>query len=676
MTSQTSRFHRFNFRFSCSYIHTCLLGVLVVSWNSALAQVPPSAELVFADDLLESDGSTVMMRGPLHEAYAEQFSENPTPGDVVGKEPPESINEQPPAFQPEGERIQWITGYWGWDVELQDYIWVTGIWRNVPPGQQWIPGYWTSVGDGWQWISGFWMAVETEELLYLPMPPKSIDQGPSSPAPGDDFFWLSGSWQYNQGQYLWQAGHWAQGFDEWIWVPSRYVWTPSGCIYRTGYWDYGIVQRGTVFCPVVFANGYTQQPFTPNYTVEVGPLLLANLFVAPGFHHYYYGNYQAYQGKQNLYPWVNYYQRARGFDPLYSYYAYQQRNSNWIRQISRIEHQIVTDSTFQSQPTVAGQLRAMRNLQGQQASLALRAAPLSALASHSDKNFDTPFNFKSVGDKLTQQVKAAIQPVREISQERSKLERVQPGENAARSRAGTDLQIQSNQPIKQLTLRAQANDQLHVATPAKIEKALIGERAGRVSEERRSDLKNPLPTNSNKNNNSPGNSLDNIPGTNRAKDFNDAFRPNDSSRLDNSKLGNPHLDRLDNRMDQNPIGPDEINALRRMQRSNGGESTSKNGQSNPTPALGSRVLPPRPLPQQTINAAPNPENVQPIGPSLQQPLGPRNQIPQPAGGNLGLGGQPPAGNGARLQPDRGGKSDKDEKPEKSEKAEKPRRGNK
>ncbi len=613
----------------------CLLGVFVLSWNSALAQVPPSAELVFTDDVLESDGSTVMMRGPLHEAYAEQFSENPTAGDVVGKEPPESINEQPPAFQPEGERIQWIPGYWGWDVEMQDFIWVTGIWRNVPPGQQWIPGYWTSVGDGWQWISGFWTAVETEELLYLPMPPNSIDQGPSSPAPGDDFFWISGSWQYNQGQYLWQAGHWAQGFDEWIWVPSRYVWTPSGCIYRTGYWDYGIVQRGTVFCPVVFENGYSQQPFTPNYTVEVGPLLLANLFVAPGFNHYYYGNYQAYQGKQDLYPWVNYYQRARGFDPLYAYYAYQQRNSNWIRQISRIEHQIVTDSSFQSQPTVAGQVRAMRSLQGQQASLALRAAPLSMLASHSDENFVTPFNFKSVGDKLTQQVKAAIQPVREFSQERSKLERVQPGENAAQIKAGTNLQIQSNQPIKQFTLRAQANDQLHVATPAKIEKALIGERAGQVS--------------------------------------NNVFRPNDSSRPDKSKLGNPHLDRLDKRMDQNPIGPDEINALRRMQRSNGGESTSKNGQSNPSPALGTRVLPPRPLPQQTINPAPNPEKVQPTGPSLQQPLGPRNQNPQPAGGNLGLGGQPPGGNGARPQPERGGKSDKDDKPDK---ADKPKKGNK
>ena len=62
--------------------------------------------------------------------------------------------------------------------------------------------------------------------------------------------------------------------------------------------------------------------------------------------------------------------------------------------------------------------------------------------------------------------------------------------------------------------------------------------------------------------------------------------------------------------------------------------------------------------------------------SDQQPLGPRNQNPQPAGGNPGLGGQPPAGNGARPQPDRGGKSDKDDKPEKSEKAEKPRRGNK
>ena len=106
--------------------------------------------------------------------------------------------------------------------------------------------------------------------------------------------------------------------------------------------------------------------------------------------------------------------------------------------------------------------------------------------------------------------------------------------------------------------------------------------------------------------------------------------------------------------------------------------------------------------------------------SDHQPLGPRNQNPQPAGGNPGPGGQPPnvthfepqrasvragrlvipcksgphasalrlkiykvsaiwqppAGNGARPQLDRGGKSDKDDKPEKFEKAEKPRRGNK
>ena len=368
------------------------------------------------------EGVSTMLRGPLHEAFAEQFSSNPIPGETIDKEPPPPINEVPPAFEPEGVDIEWIPGYWGWDVESQDFIWVTGIWRNVPPDQQWIPGYWNQTASGWQWISGFWMSSQSNAISYLPIPPESLDHGPSSPPPGDDYFWVSGSWKYNAGQYVWEAGQWAQGNDDWIWVPNRYVWTSNGCIYRSGYWDYVIEDRGTVFCPVVFSSGYVQPSFRPNYALSVGPLLLANLFVAPGFHHYYYGNYQSYRGRQPFYPWVNYYQQTRNVDPLYTYYAYQRRNSNFIQQIGRIEHQIATNPTYRSQSTVFAQINAMQNAPGQQAHLSLRAATLASIANRTNPNFDA-FRFKPVEKQFSKQFHSVNNPARELASQRATFER-------------------------------------------------------------------------------------------------------------------------------------------------------------------------------------------------------------------------------------------------------------
>ena len=68
------------------------------------------------------------------------------------------IEEVPPDMKPEGENSVWIPGYWSWDDERQDFIWVSGVWRVPPPGYQWMPGYWQDVpGQGFQWVSGYWM---------------------------------------------------------------------------------------------------------------------------------------------------------------------------------------------------------------------------------------------------------------------------------------------------------------------------------------------------------------------------------------------------------------------------------------------------------------------------------------------------------------------------------------
>ena len=54
----------------------------------------------------------------------------------------------PPDQKPAGQNIQWIPGYWGWDVSRNDYLWVSGIWREPPPNSQWVPGYWHQVDGG------------------------------------------------------------------------------------------------------------------------------------------------------------------------------------------------------------------------------------------------------------------------------------------------------------------------------------------------------------------------------------------------------------------------------------------------------------------------------------------------------------------------------------------------
>ena len=96
-------------------------------------------------------GVQVLTRGPVHEAFAETVTYDPEPGVVVPKAPPAAIEEVPPEQRLEGANVAWIPGYWAWDDERRDFLWVSGIWRDLPPGRQWVPGYWGKAGQGYQW---------------------------------------------------------------------------------------------------------------------------------------------------------------------------------------------------------------------------------------------------------------------------------------------------------------------------------------------------------------------------------------------------------------------------------------------------------------------------------------------------------------------------------------------
>jgi len=134
--------------------------------------------LLFLDDsartqeaAAQADGVEVLARGPVHEAFALPGNTQPESGPVVTKPPPDSIEEVPPDQKPEGDNVQWISGYWAWDDDQGDYLWVSGCWRVPPPGRRWLPGHWQEIDKGWLWVAGFWAPATVEEVHYLPSPP-------------------------------------------------------------------------------------------------------------------------------------------------------------------------------------------------------------------------------------------------------------------------------------------------------------------------------------------------------------------------------------------------------------------------------------------------------------------------------------------------------------------------
>ena len=210
-----------------------------------------------------ADGTQVLTRGPVHEAFAETVTFDPQPGIVAPKAPPAAIEELPPDQRPEGANVAWIPGYWGWDDERSDFLWVSGIWRDLPPGRQWVPGYWGQSAQGYQWTSGYWADAQVTEVQYLPEPPATAEAGPNVAAPSPDNIWLPGCWMWNQNRYAWRPGFWAAAQPDWDWVPAHYVWAPRGYVFVDGYWDYSLGRRGVLFAPVYFSGARMRSPVSP-----------------------------------------------------------------------------------------------------------------------------------------------------------------------------------------------------------------------------------------------------------------------------------------------------------------------------------------------------------------------------------------------------------------------------
>lgn len=290
-------------------------------------ELPPTG---LAPVELPENETDAYARGPVHEAFADVYEGNPTPSEIVTLQPPEAVDELPPEQAPTGENVQWIPGYWAWDVETKDHMWVSGVWRDVPPGRRWVPGYWATVTGGYQWVSGFWSDARAKELAYVPEPPQTLEVGPNIAAPTEEHVWIPGCWNYVNYNYRWTPGYWDLCQTDYMWVPAQYVWTPRGCIYVPGYRDYRFARRGLLFCPVRFRHSYAGygRPwfYRPRHVVSLGGFAI-HLFVRPRVRHLYYGDFYGNQYAQfGFSPWYRHGWSGRHYhDPVLDFYRVDSR---------------------------------------------------------------------------------------------------------------------------------------------------------------------------------------------------------------------------------------------------------------------------------------------------------------------------------------------------------------
>ena len=316
-------------------------GLTVAVAAADLAPAPPPA-LTATDvaDTPSQPGVEVLASGPVHEAFAEPVSQDPSLTVVVTYEPPAPLQEAAPALKPADARAVWISGYWAWDDDRTDFIWVSGIWRVPPPNTRWVPGYWNPTPAGYQWVPGFWLATAAEPIAYLPAPPPTLEVGPVGVAPMPDAMWVQGCWIRSDSRYAWRPGFWALGRADWIWVPAHYAWTPRGYVFCQGYWDYSLGARGVLFAPVLCDLAFCTRPtfvYRPSIVVRLD-MLITSLFSRPRYRHYYFGDYYDRRyALVGIHPWYEYRSDRRWYDPIGDHMrrTYLRKNPRWEADLRR-----------------------------------------------------------------------------------------------------------------------------------------------------------------------------------------------------------------------------------------------------------------------------------------------------------------------------------------------------
>ncbi|HWY88837.1 MAG TPA: YXWGXW repeat-containing protein [Gemmataceae bacterium] len=361
-------------------------------------------------NLAAQEGVDVQTHGPIHEAYAQPAAPKTVAAPIVAKRPPEPVNELPPESKPEGNQAQWIPGYWAWDDDQNDFLWVSGIWRVPPPDRNWVPGYWQQVNGGQRWISGFWGVRADASLELLPAPPEPIAEA-LPPQPNADTIYVPGIWVNQESRYLWRPGHWVRCRPGWVWVPAHYYWTPGGYVFVRGFWDYELEHRGLLFAPVFLNPRIYVRPgwaYRPHFTIAAD-FLLGSLFVNIGTNAYFFGDYYApAYAQRGFVPWIDYRIRGNVFDPLFSYYRWQHRGEpRWEADLRGVYVTRRDNMALRPARTLA--------LQGRAGAKLVVATPLDQLKSKT-------FKLEPVTKVHAEEIRKNTVEWRDLSKQRGKIE--------------------------------------------------------------------------------------------------------------------------------------------------------------------------------------------------------------------------------------------------------------
>jgi hypothetical protein len=364
----------------------------------------------------------VQTRGPVNEAFAQPVTIEENDSLIVPKAPPADIYESPPAERPVGDNLTWIPGYWAWDSERNQHIWVSGCWRATPPGKHWIPGYWAKVGGGYRWVPGFWTSENETEIEYLPPPPPVTYIEPAG-AERPDMIWVPACWYWSHGRYMLRPGYWIQAREDWVWTPSHYVWTPRGYIFVRGHWDYPLVRRGVLFAPVYFqGNIYAGRRLS--YSLSIA-LDLGNfefgIFTRPGYRHYYFGDYyDDFYISIGIFPWFECVSRRTWYDPIYLHdrWHHRRHDHDWWQHEKREYERRRVDKDLRPPRTYHEMERRIINMPEARKRNYEVAAPVTRIVESSNSSF----KYRKDKPDERRQILRRVEDIQKFSRERNRLE--------------------------------------------------------------------------------------------------------------------------------------------------------------------------------------------------------------------------------------------------------------
>jgi hypothetical protein len=215
-----------------------------------------------------------------------------------------------------------------------------------------------------------------------------------------------------------------------------------------GYWDHDIVHRGVMFAPVYYDRPIYARPdyyYSPNTVIDLA-MMAACLFVQPGSHHYYYGDYYDHRYEERgFYPWWSKQIPRYGDDPNYAHYRSSQltQDPDWdvhVDEQYRHRREHVEDRPPQTLALQMERINTKRDA-------AHEEVIIGRSIGEAVQSKTLPLRFTSINMDERKKIETNARDVRKFQMERAKME-------TAPAVAGKpEKRVENAQPVK-LRMRA------------------------------------------------------------------------------------------------------------------------------------------------------------------------------------------------------------------------------